>query len=130
MTGNATPPLLMTGHSWHGRKGGVENAFRYGVDYVLIDPESTADGPRLFARNRRAFAAVRDRDHGGPPGQGRGADWLREVLAAHGLPAPARIRLLTQPRILGFVFNPVSWRWSISDRDLSVNYVTASVKRS
>jgi 2-polyprenyl-6-hydroxyphenyl methylase/3-demethylubiquinone-9 3-methyltransferase len=29
----------------------------------------------------------------------------------------------------GFVFNPISWRWSISDRDLSVNYVTASVKR-
>jgi len=28
----------------------------------------------------------------------------------------------------GFVFNPVSWSWSISDRDLSVNYVTASVK--
>jgi 2-polyprenyl-6-hydroxyphenyl methylase/3-demethylubiquinone-9 3-methyltransferase len=27
----------------------------------------------------------------------------------------------------GFVFNPVAWRWSISDRDLSVNYVTASV---
>ena len=29
----------------------------------------------------------------------------------------------------GFVFNPISWRWSISDRDLSVNYVTASVRR-
>ncbi len=29
----------------------------------------------------------------------------------------------------GMVFNPVSWRWSISDRDLSVNYVTASIKR-
>ncbi|MFW5655387.1 MAG: bifunctional 2-polyprenyl-6-hydroxyphenol methylase/3-demethylubiquinol 3-O-methyltransferase UbiG [Roseicyclus sp.] len=28
----------------------------------------------------------------------------------------------------GFVFNPVSWRWSLSDRDLSVNYVTASTK--
>lgn len=28
----------------------------------------------------------------------------------------------------GFVFNPVSWQWKISDRDLSVNYVTASVK--
>jgi 2-polyprenyl-6-hydroxyphenyl methylase/3-demethylubiquinone-9 3-methyltransferase len=27
----------------------------------------------------------------------------------------------------GFVFNPVAWRWSLSDRDLSVNYVTASV---
>ena len=28
----------------------------------------------------------------------------------------------------GFVFNPLSWQWSISDRDLSVNYTTASVK--
>jgi 2-polyprenyl-6-hydroxyphenyl methylase/3-demethylubiquinone-9 3-methyltransferase len=29
----------------------------------------------------------------------------------------------------GFVFNPVTWDWSLSSRDLSVNYVTASVKR-
>ena len=28
----------------------------------------------------------------------------------------------------GFVFNPISWSWSISDRDLSVNYVTASTR--
>lgn len=28
----------------------------------------------------------------------------------------------------GFVFNPLLWSWSISARDLSVNYVTASVK--
>jgi 2-polyprenyl-6-hydroxyphenyl methylase/3-demethylubiquinone-9 3-methyltransferase len=30
----------------------------------------------------------------------------------------------------GFVFNKLTWAWSISDRDLSVNYVTASVKRA
>ncbi len=30
----------------------------------------------------------------------------------------------------GFVFNPISWQWSISDRDLSVNYVTAALKPS
>ncbi|AWD23419.1 bifunctional 2-polyprenyl-6-hydroxyphenol methylase/3-demethylubiquinol 3-O-methyltransferase UbiG [Fuscovulum blasticum] len=29
----------------------------------------------------------------------------------------------------GMVFNPITWRWSISDRDLSVNYVTASLRR-
>ena len=29
----------------------------------------------------------------------------------------------------GFVFNPIAWSWSLSDRDLSVNYVTSSVKR-
>jgi 2-polyprenyl-6-hydroxyphenyl methylase/3-demethylubiquinone-9 3-methyltransferase len=28
----------------------------------------------------------------------------------------------------GFVFNPISWSWSISSRDLSVNYATAAVK--
>ncbi|MBV1865009.1 MAG: bifunctional 2-polyprenyl-6-hydroxyphenol methylase/3-demethylubiquinol 3-O-methyltransferase UbiG [Rhodobacteraceae bacterium] len=28
----------------------------------------------------------------------------------------------------GFVFNPILWTWSISDKDLSVNYVTASTK--
>lgn len=28
----------------------------------------------------------------------------------------------------GFVFNPLTWRWSISDRDLSVNYVTACTR--
>lgn len=28
----------------------------------------------------------------------------------------------------GFVFNPLLWTWSLSDKDLSVNYVTASIK--
>jgi len=28
----------------------------------------------------------------------------------------------------GFVFNPITWRWSLSAKDLSVNFVTASVK--
>jgi len=29
----------------------------------------------------------------------------------------------------GMVFNPVNWGWSLSSRDLSVNYVTTSVRR-
>lgn len=28
----------------------------------------------------------------------------------------------------GFVFNPVTWQWRLSNRDLSVNYVTASLR--
>ena len=28
----------------------------------------------------------------------------------------------------GMVFNPVTWRWSLSDRDFACNYVTTSVK--
>jgi 2-polyprenyl-6-hydroxyphenyl methylase/3-demethylubiquinone-9 3-methyltransferase len=29
----------------------------------------------------------------------------------------------------GFAFNPITWQWSISDRDLSVNYVAAAIRR-
>ncbi|MDA8586172.1 bifunctional 2-polyprenyl-6-hydroxyphenol methylase/3-demethylubiquinol 3-O-methyltransferase UbiG [Rhodobacteraceae bacterium] len=29
----------------------------------------------------------------------------------------------------GFFFNPLGWSWSLSDRDLSVNYVTTSIRR-
>jgi 2-polyprenyl-6-hydroxyphenyl methylase/3-demethylubiquinone-9 3-methyltransferase len=29
----------------------------------------------------------------------------------------------------GMVFNPLSWSWSLSSRDLSCNYVTASIRR-
>ncbi|MBJ3761581.1 bifunctional 2-polyprenyl-6-hydroxyphenol methylase/3-demethylubiquinol 3-O-methyltransferase UbiG [Maribius pontilimi] len=29
----------------------------------------------------------------------------------------------------GFVFNPLTWQWKISDRDLAVNYVTTSLRR-
>jgi len=28
----------------------------------------------------------------------------------------------------GFVFNPITWQWRLSERDLSVNYVTASLR--
>ncbi|WP_116132902.1 bifunctional 2-polyprenyl-6-hydroxyphenol methylase/3-demethylubiquinol 3-O-methyltransferase UbiG [Tropicimonas sp. IMCC34043] len=35
---------------------------------------------------------------------------------------------LTPVDVKGFVFNPLNWSWSISDKDLAVNYVTASVR--
>ncbi|WP_249041890.1 bifunctional 2-polyprenyl-6-hydroxyphenol methylase/3-demethylubiquinol 3-O-methyltransferase UbiG [Oceanicella actignis] len=54
-------------------------------------------------------------------------EWSRFItpdeLAAH--LARAGLRLVDRK---GFVFDPLRWSWSISARDLSVNYVTASVK--
>lgn len=103
--------------TFHGRRGAVENRFRYSIDYVLLNAEATAEtlrAPGLFSRNRGNLASVRDSDHGGLPKQGRGAAWVREVLAEHNLPAPDRIELLTQPRLLGHVFNPVSF-WLCHD---------------
>lgn len=103
-------PEHIAGVTTHTRRGAVRNAFRYGVDYVLIDPEASAPGPRLFSRNRFNLAAVHDRDHGGPMGRGRGVAWLYDVLAQNDLTRNGlRIELLTQPRFLGYSFNPVSF---------------------
>lgn len=46
-------------------------------------------------------------------------DELRAVITNAGLDPVDR---------KGFVFNPVSWQWALSDRDLTVNYVTASTR--
>lgn len=116
----------IAGHTWHGRKGGIENAFRYGVDYVLLDAEQPQTAPALFGRNRGNLTSVWDSDHGGSPKAGRGAPWVRDVLAANGIDAPARIELLTQPRVLGHVFNPVSF-WLCRDADGGLRVVIAEV---
>jgi uncharacterized protein len=116
---------LISGQTFHGRKGAVANRFRYGVDYVLLDADQ-ATGPGLFSRNGRNVFSVFDRDHGGAPGAGRGAAWLREVLAAQGLPPAARIELLAQPRVLGHVFNPVAF-WLCRDAQGDLRVVIAEV---
>jgi len=119
----------IAGHTWHGRKGAVENAFRYGIDYVLLDAEAALDAPGLFGRNRAALASVHDSDHGGPPANGRGAAWVRDVLASRGIKSPVRIELLAQPRILGHVFNPVAF-WICRDNGDEVTVVIAEVSNT
>ncbi|WP_103332157.1 DUF1365 domain-containing protein [Pseudotabrizicola formosa] len=120
---------LIHGETFHGRKGAIRNSFRYTVDYVALDAEALVSGPALFGRNRRNLTALWDSDHGGPPGQGRGAAWVRDVLAAHGLPAPARILLMAQPRVLGHVFNPVSF-WLCHDAAGDLRVVIAEVSNT
>jgi len=98
------------GLTFHGRKGSVKNAFRYSVDYLLLNAEAqTLRTPWLFRRNGRGVTALQDQDHGGVPGEGRGAAWARDVLCHHQIHDVARIELLAQPRVFGYVFNPVSF---------------------
>ena len=121
-----TRPEHIAGVTTHTRRGALRNAFRYGVDYVLIDPEAPSPTPALFSRNRFNLASVHDRDHGGPMARGCGVAWLRGVLARNGLPPEGlRIALLTQPRFLGYGFNPVSF-WLIW-RDAALVAVVAEV---
>ncbi|WP_415404629.1 DUF1365 domain-containing protein [Tateyamaria sp. SN3-11] len=116
----------IAGVTYHGRKGAIANAFRYSVDYMLLDAEAEVDTPRLFARNGRGVMALDDIDHGGAPHAGRGAPWVRDVLEAHQVTGVARIELLAQPKVLGHVFNPVSF-WLCRRADDALIAVIAEV---
>ncbi|WP_425084907.1 DUF1365 domain-containing protein [Ruegeria profundi] len=116
----------IAGYTYHGRKGAIENAFRYSVDYILLDPEADLSTPLLFSVDRVNITNWRSSDHGGEPGQGIGAPWLRARFEELEVPQPAQIMLLTQPRVLGHVFNPVSF-WFCFDRDRQLYAVVAEV---
>ncbi|SEW45346.1 hypothetical protein SAMN04488515_3320 [Cognatiyoonia koreensis] len=116
----------ISGETYHGRRGAVKNAFRYSIDYVLLDADADLETPTLFGRNKGALMSVQNSDHGGPPKHGRGAAWVRDVLKAHQLHLAGRIDLLAQPRVLGHVFNPVSF-WLCHDKAGVLRAVIAEV---
>lgn len=126
----ASGAAILVGETFHLRKGGPQNAFRYGVDYVLmrIEPERSSRS-RILRRRGPALMGLFDRDHGrGGTAMGM---WARECAARFGLPpeASAEIWLLTQPRTLGFVFNPVSF-WIFRDASGRVCAVLAEVNNT
>jgi DUF1365 family protein len=104
----------IAGETYHGRRGAVKNAFRYSIDYVLLDADAPPRGPGLFGRNRANLMSLQDSDHGGKPKAGTGTAWVRDVLQEHQIHLSGRIDLLAQPRLLGHVFNPVSF-WLCHD---------------
>jgi DUF1365 family protein len=97
---------LYAGTVMHARKGDVENVFRYPVYMTLVDLD---EGPALdrglplFGWNRRALTSFHERDH---------LD-VRALLEAAGvdLGPGGRLEVLTNLRVLGYVFNPVSFWW-------------------
>ncbi len=110
-------PEHLRGVTVHTRAGEIRHRFRYAVDYVLIDPEVSGRLPFLFSRNRFNLSSVYDVDHGGPLKRGAGATWARAIFATAGL-TNAQLLLLTQPRFLGYVFNPVSFWLAMQGPDL------------
>lgn len=94
----------------HRRSRPRRHFLRYRLFWMLLDLDELADiGRRLlpFSYNRFNMVSFHDRDHGDGS-----ATPLREQidrrLSEAGIPAGGPIRLLTMPRILGYVFNPIS----------------------
>lgn len=77
---------------------------------VLLDIDAlaeTAGRLRLLSYNRFNLFSFDDRDHGPRDGSPL-RPWIDGLLAGNGLPRAARVRLLCYPRMLGYVFNPLS----------------------
>jgi DUF1365 family protein len=95
----------------HKRLVPKQHAFTYRVFSLLLDVDEIDDvdrSLRLFSHNRWNLLSFQDRDHGRQDGTPV-ATQLRDVLReANMAPAGARITLLCYPRLLGFVFNPLS----------------------
>jgi len=102
---------IYTGHVLHVRHRPKKHKMRYSVFSLLIDLDELPELDRnlsLFGYNRRAVFSLRDTDHGGGTIGGLKA-WAESHLKSAGSFEPGMsIRMLCYPRILGFVFNPLT----------------------
>lgn len=110
--------VLMTGKTMHRRIGTVTHRFVYPVLYLRTDLMQPMPTHWLFGHNRYRLLSFFDRDHA--DGQTPLVTWFKQQLATAGLADQfelTRLELTTQPRVLGFVFNPVSFWAAYDDAD-------------
>jgi DUF1365 family protein len=134
---NLASPLkarLLRGQVMHRRLRPVQHAFRYGVFYLrlplsqLHDPQH-APGNALFSVNRFNLISLHARDHGARDGSPL-LPWIRALLQREGLGvADGEVWLQCFPRVLGYVFNPVSF-WFCHDQAGQLRAVLAEVSNT
>ncbi|MBK1645963.1 hypothetical protein CKO25_15155 [Thiocapsa imhoffii] len=110
---------LIFGDVMHRRLFPVRYRFVYRVFSLLIDIDRIAEVAgdcRWFSYNRFNLFSFHDRDHGPRNGESL-RPWLMERLRRFGLDGEiGRVELQCFPRVLGFVFNPLSV-WTCFDQD-------------
>jgi len=116
----------------HRRNGQPSYRFSYRVFNLLADVDrldEAASAHRWFSHNRRNLIAIHDRDHGPKDGNTL-RPWIDAVLADAGVGlAGGRVRLLCYPRVLGYVFNPLSL-WFCHHADGSLRAVLCEVRNT
>ncbi len=102
---------LYRGEVMHARMKPVAHRFAYGVYSLLIDTGRLAEADRVspfFSVGRFNLAGFDPKDHG-PRDGGPLDEHARDMLRRAGETVDGgRVLLLCYPRILGFVFNPLS----------------------
>lgn len=107
--------FLYDGSVMHHRVRPRRHRFTYRVFWTLLDIDQLDRLPRLLRRNRFGLASFHDADHGPRDGSAL-RPWIDDVCGRAGIDiAGGRVRLLSFPRILGYVFNPLSV-WFCEDR--------------
>ena len=115
----------------HTRLRPVRHAFAYPT-WFLVLPMRELSQERHLAVNRRGLVSFYDVDHGDGrgPEQGGALAWLLDMLAEQGIDdADGDIWLHCYPRVLGYVFKPVSF-WYAHRRDGSLRAVVAEVNNT
>jgi DUF1365 family protein len=107
------------------------NAFRYRVAYLCLGLEALESAAgRWLHLDRRGLVSFRRADHGPRDGSDLKA-WLGRILGEHGLGeiCDGDVVLMTLPRMLGYVFNPVSF-WFCRDRAGALRAVLCEVNNT
>ncbi len=122
-------PRLFLGHVMHRRLRPAVNAFVYPVFYVQLPLADLAAVRRpLFSLDRFNLLAFHNRDHGPRDGSPL-LPWIRALLRERGLAVDGEVVLQCFPRVLGYVFNPVSF-WFCHDRSGQLIAVLAEVSNT
>lgn len=108
---------LYHAHIYHKRLIPKINEFAYRGFYIKFSLEEKENlKSRLFGVNKFNLFSFFDKDHGYRDGSSLD-QWSRDILLASGIKSfNGKIILQTFPRVLGYVFNPVSF-WFCYEQD-------------
>ena len=108
---NAFSSALYVGRVMHQRMRPRRHKFEYNGYWFVFDIDdidATAARLWFFSRNKPNLFSFHDRDYGDRTGVSLRGQIERHLAAAGLAPDGGAIRLLTLPRVLGYVFNPLS----------------------
>lgn len=117
-------PSILCGHVMHKRLFPKVNGFSYGIYYLAFPLSAIRCLP--ISVNRFGALSFYEQDHGLRDGSDL-ESWARGILKTYNISeANGEIVLVTMPRVLGYVFNPVSF-WICYDQDQKIRAILCEV---
>ena len=123
-------PLLGIGAVRHARLRPAAHRFAYPTYFLLLPMRSLRRQPSAaLPRNRFGLVSFHDADHG--DGRADALAWLDELLAREGVhDADGEVWLHCYPRVLGYVFKPVSFWYCHRAADDSLAAIVVEVNNT